>query len=334
MRVGDIETFDKSYLPGRARAGQEVNLSFRVAGPLITRPVNVSDKVKEGDVVARIDPRDFQVEVRNAEGQLDEAKATLERAQRDYDRLQRIFKQDPGATSQRAIDEAREERDRARASIKSLEARLTAAKDQLEYTYLKAPFDGTIVATYVENFQDVRANQPIVRLLDTQRIKFDVDVPENFISYVPSTTNIRVTFDVFPDKEVPAALFEIGSEASRTTRTYRVTLIMDQPKDFKILAGMAGKVRGDAQVHEENESGDIVIPVTAVFSPDRGETSYVWVIDETTKTVNRRQIQARRLIDAGIFVEDGLNPGELIVTAGVHFLEEGQEVRVLEEQGG
>ena len=331
MRVGDIETFDNSYLPGRARAGQEVDLSFRVAGPLITRPVNVGDKVKEGDVVARIDPRDFQVEVRNAEGQLDEAKATLERAQRDYDRLQRIFKQDPGATSQRAIDEAREERDRAQASIKSLEAKVTAAKDRLGYTYLKAPFDGTTVATYVENFQDVRANQPIVRLLDTQRIKFDVDVPENFISYVPSTTNIRVTFDVFPDKEVPAALFEIGSEASRTTRTYRVTLIMDQPKDFKILAGMAGKVRGDVQVPEENESGDIVIPVTAVFSPDRGETSYVWVIDETTKTVNRRQIQARRLIDAGIFVEDGLKPGELIVTAGVHFLEAGQEVRVLEE---
>jgi multidrug efflux pump subunit AcrA (membrane-fusion protein) len=91
-----------------------VDLSFRVAGPLITRPVNVGDKVKQGDVVARIDPRDFEVEVRNAEGQLETAKAALIQAQGDYDQLLSILKEDPGATSQRAIDKAKEERERDR----------------------------------------------------------------------------------------------------------------------------------------------------------------------------------------------------------------------------
>ena len=334
IKVGDVKEFDQSFLPGRARAAQEVDLSFRVGGPLITRPVNVGDEVKTDQIVARIDPRDYQVELNNAKGQLAEAKAALVRAQGDFDRLARIFKQDPGATSQRAIDKAREERDRAKAAIQSFEATVQAAADRLDYSYLKAPFDGDITATYVENFTSVRAKQPIVRILDSKRMKFDVDVPEKYISFIPGARNIRVTYDAFPDAEVPAELFEIGSEASKTTRTYLVTLIMDQPENFKILAGMAGKVRGDADLPTLGEAGELTIPVTAVFSPDKGETSYVWVIDEQAKTVSKRKVTARRLMDSGIVVEQGLETGEWIATAGVHFLKEGQQIKILDGQGG
>ncbi len=334
IKVGDVESFDQSFLPGRARASQEVDLSFRVAGPLITRPVFVGDEVKKDQVVATIDPRDYKVEVRNAEGQLAEAKAALVRAQGDFDRIMRIFKTDPGATSKSAVDKAREDRDRAKAAIKSLEATEQGALDRLDYTYLKSPFDGTVTATYVENFTSVRAKQPIVRILDSKRMKFDVDVPEKYISFIPSAKNIRVTFDAFPDTEIPAELFEIGAEASKTTRTYLVTLIMDQPENFKILAGMAGKVRGDAELPGGMETDQVIIPVTAVFSPDKGETSFIWVIDEQTKTVTKRKVTARRLMDSGIIVEEGLKSGEWIATAGVHFLEEGQQVKILQEQGG
>jgi len=333
IKVGDVEALDETYLPGRARAAQEVDLSFRVAGPLIERPVNVGDKVKQRDLVARIDPRDFQVEVRNTEGQLDEAKAAYRRARGEYERELNIFRQDPGATSKTAVDRKREERDRAEAAIKSLEAGVAAAEDRLSYTYLKSPFDGSIVTTYVENFQSVRAKQPIVRILNTQRIKFDIDVPEKWISYVPHTTNLRVQFDVFPDKEVSAEIFEIGTEASQTTRTYPVTLIMDQPEDFEILPGMAGKVIADADVPEAELYGDIVLPASAVFSPERGEKSFVWVIDETSGTVSRREVVSTHLGDSGVMIKEGLKPGEWIATAGVHFLKEGQKVRIIEQTG-
>ncbi|MFQ5936095.1 MAG: efflux RND transporter periplasmic adaptor subunit [Acidiferrobacterales bacterium] len=334
IRVGDASGLDQSYLPGKARAAQEVDLSFRVDGPLITRPVNVGDEAKANDIVARIDPRDYQVALRNAQGQLEDARAALVRAEAEYKREQNIFKQDPGATSKTAVARKREARDRAKASITSLEATVAAAKDRLSYTYLKAPFSGTIVTTYVENFQSVRAKQPIVRLLDTQRIKFDIDIPERYISYIPGAKNIRVRFDAFPDNEVPAELFEIGTEASRTTRTYRVTLIMDQPQDFQILAGMAGKATGEVKTPDRQQRNDIIIPVTAVFSPEKGTDSYVWVVDDATKQVSRRQVVARRLADAGIVIEQGLKPGEWVATAGVHFLQEGQKVRILGEREG
>ncbi len=134
MKVLDVAQFRERTFPGRAKAAQEVELSFRVSGPLITRSVDVGDEVKQGDVVARIDPRDFEVNLRNVQGQLGSAKAALQRAQSDYARVLRLFKKDPGATSQTAIDIAREERDRARANIQSLEAAVSAAEDQLRYT--------------------------------------------------------------------------------------------------------------------------------------------------------------------------------------------------------
>jgi RND family efflux transporter MFP subunit len=331
MKVRDVARFHQRSFPGRAKATQEVDLAFRVAGPLITLPVDIGSEVKAGDVVARIDPRDFEVNLRNVQGQQDQAGATLKRAQADYDRLQRVFKEDPGATSERAIDRAREQRDSARASIKSLQASVAAANDQLSYTHLKAPFDGTVVAKYVENFEDVRAKQAIVRVVDSSRIEMVVNIPENLISLVPEVEKIVVAFDAFPDLQIPAEIKEIGTEASATTRTYPVTLIMDQPDNATILSGMAGKASGEPPEARRAADASVEIPVAATFSASESDKSYVWIIDEQAKTVTKREVTTGDLTDHGIRVTEGLQPGEWIATAGVHYLREGQQVSILEQ---
>jgi RND family efflux transporter MFP subunit len=167
------------------------------------------------------------------------------------------------------------------AEIDSLEASVQSARDELSYTYLRAPFDGTIVAKYVENFEDVQAKQAILRLLDTSRIEMVVDVPETKISNLPYVRNILVRFDAFPSIEIPAEIKEVGREASLTTRTYPITVIMDQPEGATILPGMAG--RATAEVAKPEASG-LVVPVAAVFSVAGEDGSYVWVIDETSLT--------------------------------------------------
>lgn len=332
IMVGDVTELAESPLPGRARAAQEVDLSFRVEGPLVERPANVGSQVSAGDLLAKIDPRDYEVALRNAQGQLSGAQAASKRAKSDLKRLQKIWEDDPGATSQRAIDRAREARDSARASIQSYRAAVDAAKDQLRYTELKAPFDGEVVATYVENFTYVRPKQTIIRMLDTQRIKFDVDVPERYISAVPASRNIWVEFDALPGKRLTADLFEVGSEASATTRTFPVTLILDQPADFKILPGMAGRVSADIDTGDAENSDQVVLPLSAIYSPDRGKTSYVWVYDEESQTVRSQEVKANRIIDIGVAVQEGVEPGSWVVTAGVHFLEEGQKVRLFDPE--
>jgi RND family efflux transporter MFP subunit len=192
MKVRDQGKFEARPFPGRAKATKEVDLSFRVAGPLISRPVYVGYEVKKGFVVARIDPRDFEVKLRNAEGQLSKARAGLDLAQSDYRRVLSIKQKDPGAVSATLVDQKREAVATAQAEIKSLQATLDSAKDQLSYTYLRAPYHGTIVATYVENYETVKAKEPIVRLLDISKIEMVVDVPKSIISDVKDVKDIRV----------------------------------------------------------------------------------------------------------------------------------------------
>ena len=329
MKVGDtVGELGRSF-PGRAMAYQEINLSFRIGGPLIQFPVKVGNAVQKGQVLARIDPRDFDIGLRQAQGQLDETRAAVSRAESDYERLQRIFKEDPGATSESAIDRAREQRDRARANIRSLEAAVDSARDQLQDTYLRAPFGGTVVATFVENYEQVRPQQQVLRVVDTSRIKMVVNIPENFITLAKRVKDITVVFDPFPKEKLAAQILEVSPEASQLTRTYPMTLVMNQPKNARILPGMAG--RAEAQSLEGLDGSQIVIPMGAAFSSGEGGKTYVWVINDLTKTVARREVTLGTVTNTGTEVRAGLQRGEWIATAGVNSLRDGQRVRIAEK---
>ena len=333
MKVADFEQVMQRKFPGRATATEEVELSFRIPGRLISLPVDVGDEVKEGDVVARLDPHDYQVQQQLVQGQLENGRAALSRAQSELERVQSIQKEDPGAVSQAMIDRAVESRDRAKANIRSLKASLEAARDNVRYTYLRAPWAGTVVKKYVQNFQDVMAKQKVLRLIDSSKVEFKVDVPEHLIILAPYVTRLVVEFGAFPGREIVATIKEIGKEASETTRTYPVTLIMDQPEDIKIMPGMAGIATGEGVPPETLTEKGIDVPSSAVFSSDDKKTFYVWVIDEETKTVRRREVKIGKLTTLGIRLQEGLKPGEWVATAGVHSIREGQKVRILSGAG-
>jgi RND family efflux transporter MFP subunit len=297
-------------------------------------------------------------EISSLEADLAAAKAELIKAEADYHRVQQLYLNDNASKAD--FDQARAQRDVAReavntameslrigqrgartedidaqqARIRTLEAQQKLARDALEDTWLKVPFDGYIAQTFVENFQYVRAMEPIVRLLDISRIEMVVHIPESLISLAPHVTDITVRFDPFADREIPAHIKEIGTEASQTTRTYPVTLTMTQPQGIQILPGMAGKATGRIESSDQVAEAGVTVPVSAVFSPDGTDKPYVWVIDEATQKITRRNVTLGELTALGLRVTSGLKPGEWIATAGVHTLREGQQVRILHEQGG
>lgn len=195
---------------------------------------------------------------------------------------------------------------------------------------LKAPFEGVLTNLYVENYQSVRPKQPVARLVDNSRIEFVVHIPEQYISFVPRIENLRVRFDAFKEIEIPAQVKEIGKEASQATRTYPVNLIMEQPENFEILPGMAGIARGAATLAEVERNKSVGVPVTAVFSPGATGESFVWIIDEAAMTVKRRAVMVESISDTGVTIGEGLQPGDWIATAGVHYLKEGQKVRIMD----
>jgi RND family efflux transporter MFP subunit len=333
VKVAGFEEVMRRTFPGRASATEEVDLSFRIPGRLMTLPVDVGDDVKTDDVVARLDPHDYQVQQQLVEGQLENGRAALSRAESEYKRVMRIQKQDPGAISQSMIDSALEARDRAKANVRSLEASLQSAQDNVSYTNLRAPWNGTVVKKYVKNFQDVLAKEKILRLVDDSKIELKVDVPEHLIILVPYVTHLSVEFSPFPGRKIAAKIKEVGKEASQTTRTYPVTLIMNQPEDIQILPGMAGTVTADSIPPEAISEKGIVVPAASVFSADEKGVFYVWVIDEETKTAQRREVKVGPLTSTGIRIQSGLNPGEWVASAGVHSIRVGQKVRILAQSG-
>jgi len=140
--------------PGRVQGARRVELSFRVRGRLAELPILEGQNVNEGDLIGRLDPTDYQIAVQ-------EAQATYIRAAADFERYQRLYEKDAVPLSD--LDRFRAQRDVAK-------ARLDQAQTNLRYTSLRAPFGGRLGEKYVENFEDVRANQPIVSLHDIRHI--------------------------------------------------------------------------------------------------------------------------------------------------------------------
>ena len=224
------------------------------------------------------------------------------------------------------------EYDTLEAQVETADSALLVAQKALADSELRAPFAGVIANTYVENYQAINPKEPVARLLDSSQIEFVINIPEQYISLAPTVTNLHVRFDAFKNLEVAAEIREISNEASEATRTYPVTLIMDQPEGVEILPGMAGVASGrDRAPSVENRT--IEVPVVALFSPDDMAGSYVWVIDEASMKVARREVTAESLAEGGIRITEGLQIGEWIAIAGVHYLKEGETVRILEAEG-
>jgi RND family efflux transporter MFP subunit len=311
--VADPAGFQARPLPGRVKATQEVDLAFEVSGQLAERPVDVGDAVEQGRILARLDPRDYQ----NA---LDAARAARDRAKALRDRVAIAAR--TGAVSQQDLTDAQARLDETQAAVN---IRQKAVDD----TYIVAPFHGKVSETYVDNFQNVSAKQPVIRLLDVSTLEMMIDVPESSISLAPYVREVRIRFDAHPEREISASIKKIGNEASRTTRTYPVTLSFEPPADFEVLPGMAGEAKARIEVPADVRERGIEVPVGAVFSPadDPSQKSFVWVVAGEPVSVSRREVAVVERTPRGVLVQ-GLQPGERIATAGVHSLREGQPVRL------
>lgn len=319
LQVGNVEALKGYSFPGRAQAVHEADLAFEKSGVLNQRPVNIGDTLEKNQLIAHLDPRDFQSDLKQAQARYKNARANFQRAE---ELIKKNFI-------------ARTEYDRLDADMRMASATLEKARKALTDTELRAPFSGNISKLYVENFQTVQAKQKIARLVDLSRIEMIVDIPESLISLVPYVNSVNVIFDAFPDHTLSAQVKEIGKEASETTRTYPVTLIMEQPEDFKILSGMAGKASGEVSKdapYRTVENQGIRIPVAAVFSPSADNLSYVWIIDQSANTVRKQAVTVGSLSSTGILIQSGLKVGDWVVTAGVHVLRDNQKVKILHAQ--
>jgi len=333
FQVADTNLIAGRVFPGQARSAREAMLSFRIAGRIQERRVKTGDQVKEGDVLATLDAAPYQVELDRIAANLQRARAAYSNAASQRDREKPLL--DKGIIAPARYENLDSAAQQALAEVKSLEAAQERAKLDLGYTELRAPFPGIISPLFAEAFEEVKPQQAILRLIDPAEIEIVVNIPESLISLVSPVVDVRVTFDAFPGVEVPAEVSEIGSEPSESTRTYPVKLLLSPPPGITILPGMAGRVRAKPgpEIAQQANGAGVVIPLSATFSPDDATGSFIWVVNGATKTVHRQRVTLGEPVVGGVSVTSGLAPGNLVVEAGVHSLQEGQAVRIPESSG-
>jgi len=299
-------------------------------------------------------PEDINV----LDAQVSAAKAKLQQAKQDYERYADLYEQNLASKSD--YDRYKSGRDVAKAQLKSakqklkkgkkgdrnedveakvsyisgLEAGKKQASDDLEDTYLKAPFSGIIAKMFVENFQNVRAGESILNLKDISSLEIVINLPEQLVAESAGIECLAATavFDSLPDREYKLRVKEFAVEADDRTRTYQVVFSMNAPESGTILPGMTATVKAIDKCAKSKVLG-FLIPGNAAFA-DEHSKSFVWVVDTETMTVSRREVEIGDMTGESIRIRKGVKAGEMIVTAGVNHLLEGMKIRLLKEKIG
>jgi membrane fusion protein, multidrug efflux system len=298
--------------PGRVRATRRAELSFGVGGKLQELTVEEGQSVAAGALIARLDAAAYR-------NKLAAAQAEFEKAQVDHERVRRVWEQSQAV--------ARAEVDQKRTAMEVARSSFNAARKDVEDTRLTAPFAGIVARRYVENFSNVQANEAIVSLQDPGQLEVVINVPERVIRGEPRRAAGYAIFEGLPDQRIPVTLKSFATDADPQTQTYEVVLDFARPRGLAVLPGMSATVFPH-EAASTTEAELVLVPLKAVLAGSSGEPQ-VWIVDPTNSRVSRRSIQTGAVRDDEIVVLAGLEPGERIVTAGVHHLQDGMLVRPL-----
>ena len=302
--------------PGKVRANRRVELAFSVPGVLVELNASEGTRFKKGEIIARLDPRDFRYALDIATAAHTEAKAT-------YERKLKLFQGNVIAQS---------DLDRFEAAYHIAQGEFDLRKKALSDSVLKAPFDGVIARRYVENHEHIQAKVPIVSLQDVSVVDVVVQLPEILVAHggLENLKSVKVNFDADGDQLFEAGIIEYSSQADPATRTYEAVVELPSPENLNILPGMTASVH----VNTSHDTGapmeqTFLVPVEAVWGGENNQ-SYVWVIDEKNQRAVKREVVPGEIKNSEIEISAGLSAGEKVAVAGIHHLNEELPVRALE----
>lgn len=347
---------DDRQAVGEIRPRYETDMSFRVAGKIRERLVDVGASVSKGDVLARLDEQDYQNRLRSAEADVVSAEAALVEAQGAEARQGKLLKD--GYTPRSTYDTALRNLRSAEAKLNSAKASLDLTKDQLKYTELKADFDGVVTAVAAEAGQNVAAGQMVVRVAQPGDKDAVFTIAESaFRDHKPDDKpGIIVSPLSNPELIIDGVVREIAPVADPTTRTYLVKVTLkDPPPQIRFGMSVSGRLKSST-------APVVVLPLAALF--DKDKTPAVWIFKPsggpapaspeapaagkpasapapatagggtTFGTVTRKPVTVSRYETDKVVIADGLAKGDVVVTAGVNMLREGQRVRLASGNGG
>jgi RND family efflux transporter MFP subunit len=314
---------------GVAKAGQESRLSFQVSGQVLSVPVSVGDEVKEGQTIARMDPTDYALELQNAQASAAQARAQERNAKATYQRTQALYENQN--VSKQDLDADRTAYDSARASLSAANQQIRLSQRRLGYTHLKAPQSGTLATVDIEANEYVQAGALVATLLAGEQIEVSVSVPASVIRSIERGAEAQARFGAIDGKVFKGTVTEVGVASVAGATTFPVTVRLNDGKD-QVRAGMAADVTFILAAAEDGPR--YALPTSAVGEDREGR--FVFKLERSGDglgKVRRSPVKVGELLSDGIEIYSGVDPGDLVVTAGVSRIYDGLEVRVPEKPG-
>lgn len=310
---------DDRQAVGEVKPRYESELSFRVAGKVLARLVDVGATVKQGDMLARLDTQDYENRLRSAEAEIASAEATLVEAQATESRQSKLLKD--GWTPKANYDSALRNLRSTEARLTSAKANVNLARDQLRYTDLKAEFDGVITVVGAEPGQNVAAGQMIVKLARPGEKDGVFNVAETvFARHSIEKPEVIVWPLSNPDLKIEGQVREISPIADASTRTYTVKVTLkNPPAQLRLGMSLAGRAKTSAV-------SVVQLPLSALFEKE-GRPA-VWLFNPSLDGVALRPVTVARYEVDSVVITSGLADGDVVVTAGVNTLRDGQRVRL------
>lgn len=296
--------------PGKTKSADEVNVSFRVSGPILKVYVKEGDHVKKGQLIATMDPRDYQVQLSATDAEYQNVKA-------DAERIIAMYKE--GNTTASNYD-------KARYGLEQVTQKLSNHRNQLNDTKLVSPIDGYVQEVLHEAGETVSAGLPIISMFGSKTVEVEINISAFDYANRDLLNSVYCKFDILPDDVYPLSVKSISPEAN-ASQLYTVRLqFKDSYDQSKITPGMSVMVYAD--IAKDSSNTIVSVPTTAVLS-DNGE-SKVFVYDAKSGTIKSRKVTVSRLNTRGYAeISSGLQDGETVVSSGVHYITDGQKVTPL-----
>lgn len=301
----------------------EARLGFRVGGKILQRQAELGERVKAGQVLAQLDPQDYQLAADAARAQVAAAQTNRDLAAADFKRFKSLKEQDfiSGAELERRETSLKA----AQAQLEQAQAQLAAQGNQATYTRLVAPVAGVITAVEAEPGQVVSAGAPVVRLAQDGPRDAVFSVPEDRVALIRAGSGVQVR-GWADDRIVTGRVREVAASADPVTRTFLVKVGL--PADAPWALGSTVSVAPQALAR----SGAPVIKLPTSALRQMADGTSVWVVDKTTLTVKAQPVQVATADGNEAVIASGLQPGLLVVAAGVHVLSPGEKVTLWQEK--
>lgn len=324
--VGDVNANKIRTFSGTAKAGDAIDLSFRSGGVITKINSRKGFKVKQGDIIARLDNVEANLAYEQSISALKSAESSMNTSKSNLNRIKSLYEK--GSNSLSDYEAAKNSYQTALDQYESAKRNKSIQATQLSYGIIKAPKDGLIADTDGGVGERVAAGHVFAILNAGKDLKIEVGLPENVVNRVVTDMKAKLEFSAIEGKIFDGTVTEVAPIINPESATYKTEIFIDKPV-AEIKPGMATSVTFDFSETSNTSDTSLIIPVKAVGEDGKGR--FVFIITnkgEGTGTVNKRHIELGELTTDGFKVKSGLVAGDKIATAGLQTLLDGQDVRL------